>query len=38
MILRQYQKDLINETRDAFRKHKRPLVVLGCGGGKDMYS
>ena len=30
MILRQYQKDLINETRDAFRKHKRKKRKSMC--------
>lgn len=35
--LRPYQLDLINNTRDAFRRGcKRPLVVLPCGGGKTV--
>lgn len=35
-MLRGYQQDVYNKTRDAFRKgFKRPLVVLPCGGGKS---
>jgi len=36
MKLRQYQVSLINNTREAFRSFKRPLVVLGCGAGKTI--
>ncbi len=36
MQLRPYQSDLINATRNAFRTARRPLVVLGCGGGKTV--
>lgn len=36
MKLRNYQEQLINATRQSFRDHKRPLVVLPCGGGKTV--
>jgi superfamily II DNA or RNA helicase len=31
MELRNYQIDLIDNTRNAFIKHNKPLVVLPCG-------
>lgn len=37
MILRDYQEELINNTREAFRQgFKRILCVLPCGGGKTV--
>ena len=37
MILRDYQNNLINATRNAFRAgSKAPCVVLPCGGGKTV--
>lgn len=37
MNLRPYQTDLIQLTREVFKKgYKRPLVVLPCGGGKTV--
>lgn len=37
MKLRDYQTNLINATRQAFRDgYKRPLVVLPCGAGKTV--
>lgn len=36
MKLRPYQTQLINDTRNAFKKHNRPLVVLPCGAGKTV--
>lgn len=36
MKLRDYQITLIADTRVAFRTHRRPLVVLPCGGGKTV--
>lgn len=37
MILRDYQKNLISATRNAFRTgSKAPCVVLPCGGGKTV--
>lgn len=36
MALRDYQQDLLNDVFSSFRKgYHRPLVVLGCGGGKS---
>lgn len=36
MALRDYQKELYNKTVQAFRDgYRRPLIVLGCGGGKS---
>lgn len=36
MILRPYQQDIKDAVSQAFRQgYKRPLVVLGCGGGKS---
>lgn len=35
-MLRDYQLDLLSQTVEAFKKgFHRPLVVLGCGGGKS---
>jgi superfamily II DNA or RNA helicase len=35
-MLRDYQKDLYDETVQAFKNgYRRPLIVLGCGGGKS---
>jgi len=35
-MLRDYQQDVYRKTVDAFKQgHKRPLVVLPCGGGKS---
>ena len=34
--LRPYQTQLINDTREAFRTHRRILSVLPCGGGKTV--
>ena len=35
--LRDYQRDLIDDTRHAFKSgHQRPLVVLPCGAGKTV--
>lgn len=34
--LRPYQEELVNDTRNAFLRYKRPLVVLACGGGKTV--
>lgn len=37
MKLRQYQEEIIEKTRNSFRKsNKRPLVVLPCGSGKTV--
>lgn len=36
MILRPYQQDIINNTRQAFLKYRHPLVVLPCGSGKTV--
>lgn len=37
MILRPYQTNLINATRNSFRTgHNAPCVVLPCGGGKTV--
>ena len=36
MQLRPYQTQLINDTRNVFKKHNRPLVVLPCGAGKTV--
>jgi len=37
ITLRQYQTELIDATRKAFRNgYKRPLVVLPCGAGKTV--
>ena len=37
MVLRDYQKNLISATRNAFRTgSKAPCVVLPCGGGKTV--
>lgn len=37
MQLRDYQEEVIEETRNAFRKgYKAPCVVLPCGGGKTV--
>ena len=36
MNLRPYQVSLVNDTRTAFKKHNRPLVVLPCGAGKTV--
>ena len=36
MILRPYQTELINDTRNTFKHHNRPLVVLPCGAGKTV--
>lgn len=37
MKLRDYQVDLIEKTRDSFRRGSmKPLVVLPCGGGKTV--
>ena len=37
MKLRDYQVNIIEKTRDSFRKgFKRPLVVLPCGSGKTV--
>ena len=37
MILRNYQEDLIKQTRLAFAQgYKRPLCVLPCGAGKTV--
>ena len=36
MELRNYQIDLVNDTREAFKNYKRPLVVLPCGAGKTV--
>jgi superfamily II DNA or RNA helicase len=37
MALREYQEDLIVGVRQAMREGcRRPLVLLGCGGGKTM--
>ena len=36
MELRDYQVDLVNNTREAFINYKRPLVVLPCGAGKTV--
>lgn len=37
MELRQYQKDLLNKTREAYLQGcKSPCIVLGCGGGKTV--
>ena len=35
MQLRPYQTQLINDTRNVFKKHNRPLVVLPCGARED---
>jgi superfamily II DNA or RNA helicase len=31
MKLRDYQIDLIDDTRESFRRFNKPLVVLPCG-------
>lgn len=36
MILRPYQLQLVNDTREAFRNYVKPLVVLPCGAGKTV--
>lgn len=37
MNLRQYQIDLIEKARDAYRHGARaPCIVLPCGGGKSV--
>lgn len=37
MPLREYQTDLIERVRDAYRKgYKAPCIVLPCGGGKSV--
>lgn len=36
MQLRPYQTQLVNDTREAFRNYKKPLVVLPCGAGKTV--
>lgn len=36
MKLRDYQIDIVERTRIAFRTYKRPLVVLPCGSGKTV--
>lgn len=37
MELRNYQNDIINKCRIAFKKgYKRPLIVLPCGSGKTV--
>ena len=37
MPLRPYQAELIKRTRESWRTgHKRPCIVLGCGGGKSV--
>jgi len=36
MQLRDYQLDLVNKTRKAFKKYTKPLVVLPCGAGKTV--
>lgn len=37
MHLREYQKDTLSDTRQAFKNgFKRPLVVLPCGAGKTV--
>lgn len=36
MQLRSYQTQLVNDTRNAFKKHSKPLVVLPCGAGKTV--
>ena len=35
-MLRDYQRDLLNKIFTSFQRgYRRPLVVLGCGGGKS---
>ena len=37
MPLREYQTELISRTRESWKSgHKRPCIVLGCGGGKSV--
>lgn len=37
MPLREYQTELITRTRESWKSgHKRPCIVLGCGGGKSV--
>lgn len=37
MPLREYQTELISRTRKSWKSgHKRPCIVLGCGGGKSV--
>jgi superfamily II DNA or RNA helicase len=37
MQLRNYQSQIINDTRQAYKKgFKAPCIVLGCGGGKSI--
>ena len=37
MPLRKYQTELIVRTRESWASgHKRPCIVLGCGGGKSV--
>ena len=37
MPLREYQKEIINNVKNAYRKGKNaPCIVLPCGGGKSV--
>ena len=36
-MLRNYQEDLIEQVRQAYRRgYKSPCIVLPCGGGKSI--
>ena len=38
IILRPYQKKLKNKTREAFKKHKKVIMLAPCGARQDHYS